>query len=207
MSDLTLFTLPPSPFNIKVRLALGAKGLAYESVACTGFDGREAMVEATGQPLTPILQHEGRSIYDSFGIVRYLDANFEGPRLYRESREGMREIEGWENLTRFGLGPVFGQTINGLMEGKTPADLEPFNRMYNEYVPQIEAALEQHEFLVDNELSAADLAIAPFLHYGTLDASTLDPQALSGMIAGVLRLSPRFAKTREWTERVMQNDK
>lgn len=207
MADLTLLTLPPSPFNIKVRLALGLKGLAYDTVACSGFDDREAMVESTGQPLTPVLQHEGRSIYDSFGIVRYLDANFEGPRLFRESREGMREIEGWENLTRFGLGPIFGQVINGLMDGKTPADLEPFNRMYNEYFPQVEAKLEQRAFLVDSEISTGDLAIAPFAHYGIVDTSTLDPQSLPGMLAGVLRLSPRLAKTREWTERIMQNDK
>ncbi len=207
MADLTLLTLPPSPFNTKVRLALGVKGLEYDTVACSGFDGREAMVEATGQPLTPVLKHEGRSIYDSFGIVRYLDANFEGPRLFRDSREGMRDIEGWENLTRFGLGPVLGQIINGLMDGKSPADLEPFNKMYNEFMPRVEAALEQRAFLVDSEISTADLAIAPFAHFGLVDTSTLDPQSLPGMITGVLRLSPRFAKIREWTERVMQNDK
>lgn len=207
MANLVLHTLPPSPFNAKVRLALGVKGLAYDTVACSGFDGREAIVEASGQPLTPVLQHEGRSIHDSFGIVRYLDSNFEGPSLFRESREGMRAIESWENLTRFGLGPVLGQVINGLMDGKTPADLEPFNQMFNEFMPRVEATLEQRPFLVDNEISAADLGIAPFAHYGMVDTSTLDPTSLPGMIAGVLRLSPRFTKTREWTERVMKNDK
>ena len=63
MNNLKLYTLPLSPYNIKVRLALKLKGLTFESVEYAGFDDREEVVKVSGQPLTPVLTDGDKAIY------------------------------------------------------------------------------------------------------------------------------------------------
>ena len=90
----TLYQLSPSPNSIKVRLALGLK-----QIPCTLQDtnpaDRTALVALSGQSLTPVLTDGDRVIYDSYAILRYLDANNPkaGPRLFSNERSEHKEIE------------------------------------------------------------------------------------------------------------------
>ena len=78
---LELYQIGGSPNNVRVRIALGFKGLAYDTWDLpmeTGqfpFD-RSRLVELSGQPRTPVLKHGEVVIFDSGGILRYLEANF-----------------------------------------------------------------------------------------------------------------------------------
>lgn len=199
MTKLTLHQLPPSPNNVKVRLALKLKGLDHDVVDYAGFDGREALVAATGQPLTPVLVDGERSVYDSYGILRYLDANWPEPRLFFDTREEQREVETWENLARNGLSPALGIALGAVIEGANdPAPFEMAERLTNELAPRIEAALENSEYLVGGRLSAADLTVASFLAPSIIDPAQAPEGSLIHAIASRVRLSGRFQKTRAW---------
>ena len=94
--------------NMKVRIALGYKGLDYTYTEVDPGD-RAELIRLTGQFLTPVMVHGERTLFDSAAILRYLDANFpDTPRLYSEEYGEMADIEGWERFTMTQLGEVVG---------------------------------------------------------------------------------------------------
>lgn len=207
MNKMKLFTLPPSPYNTKVRLALKLKGLDFETVAVDGFDGREEIIEASGQPLTPVLMDGDRAVYDSFGILRYLDANFPGTKLYSADRASQQKIQEWE---RFGyqlsapLGMVAGQAFSGEIDDQQSAEAQ----VQLDTVPQIlEDALANTPYLMGDAPTAADLSLVPFLRYTVEDPKTMPEGTPMRFVAERLRLGSHFPKTQAWVERVMELDK
>jgi len=92
---LTFHDLAPSPNNTKVRMALRYKGIEFEAIPADPFD-RSAIVELTGQELTPVIADKGIVLNDSEAILQYLDANYrDTPRLYPALREGRRRCDEW----------------------------------------------------------------------------------------------------------------
>ncbi len=206
MSQITFLTLPPSPNNTKVRMALALKGIAHESVPVAP-DDRSAVLERSGQPLTPVLVDGERVVYDSFGILRYLDANWPEPRIYATTREGQREIEAWEQLARNGFGPVFGMYLNQFFAGSDDAvALASAQRLFDELVPRIEAALEGRDYLSGDAPNAADLTLAPFLSFALMDPEHEPERSVTRWVAARLQLSARFPLARAWASRVMELD-
>lgn len=207
MSKLVLHTLPPSPHNTKVRLALKVKGLDYEAHELTGFDGREALVAATGQPLSPVLIDDGKKVYDSFGIIRYLDANWPEPRLFFDTREEMRAVETWENFVKNGVGPALGMALMAVIEGDMTSDaFATSEKLYNELAVRVEDALAGGEYLVGGRLSAADLTVAPFMAPAVVDPASQPEQSPMRGIASKVRLSGKYPRTQAWTQRIMALD-
>ncbi|MBC8329639.1 MAG: glutathione S-transferase family protein [Planctomycetes bacterium] len=205
MSRLRLLTLPPSPHNTKVRLALNLKGLEYETVL-VGFDDRSAVVAASGQPLTPVLLDGDRVIYDSFGIMRYLDANWAAPRLFREDRDGQRQIQDWERFAVHELGSALGLLLPQALGG--PADEDAKARAqarFLELPARIEEALAGRDYLMGDRPNAADLTVAPFLRYAALESEAF-PEGPARFMASNLDIGPAYPRTREWAGRVMALD-
>ncbi len=101
---LKLYELPPSPNNMKVRIALGYKKLDYERLPLQFDDypgDRTEIVKVSRQPLTPVLAHGDTVIFDSGAILRYLEANFpEAPTIFSGDIDTMRKIEEWEWMAR-----------------------------------------------------------------------------------------------------------
>ena len=72
------------PFSTNVeRVALAA---AYKSIPLEWIDvdpaDRSPVVEASGQELVPVLDHDGRIVFDSTAILYYLDELQPEPRLF-----------------------------------------------------------------------------------------------------------------------------
>lgn len=207
MNKLKLYTLPPSPYNTKVRLALKLKGLDYETLAVEGFEDRDAVVAVSGQPLTPVLMDGERAVYDSFGILRYLDANFDGPRLYSEDRATQQKIQEWE---RFGyqlgapLGMVAGQAFSGEVDDAASAEAQ----VQWDQVPQpLEEALSDSPYLMGDAPSAADLSLVPFLRYTVENPEDFPEGSPVRFVAERLRLGSHFPNVHAWIARVMELDK
>jgi len=75
MSDLTLIQIPFSHNCVKVRVALGLKGLAYRTKDIPPMD-RASVVAASGQGLVPVLVDDGRAIADSTAILLHLETSY-----------------------------------------------------------------------------------------------------------------------------------
>ncbi|MFK5956278.1 MAG: glutathione S-transferase family protein [Planctomycetota bacterium] len=206
MTQLKLYTLPLSPFNTKVRLALKLKGLTYEEVKFSGFDDRDPVVEVSGQPLTPVLVDGDKAIYDSFGILRYLDANFPGPRLFSSNRETMQRIQEWE---RFGaeLGGIISMVLTQAFNDKIDDQATAQAQALLDTVPQaLEDALADSDYLMGDVITAADLTVVPFLRFPIWDADDVD-FPLAKFVAERLTLSAKFSRVHAWVARVMELDR
>jgi glutathione S-transferase len=102
MSDLILHHYPNSPFSEKVRLILGAKGLAWRSVTIPVVMPKPDVVALTGgYRKTPFMQ-VGADIYcDSALIARLLEARQPSPTLYPASAPLAAPFAQWADFQLF----------------------------------------------------------------------------------------------------------
>ena len=91
---LKLYGYFRSSASYRVRIALSMKGLDYEQVSIHLAKGRQYTPEfsqVSPQNLVPVLEHDGRRLYQSLAIINYLDETFpEPPLLPRDSVERNR---------------------------------------------------------------------------------------------------------------------
>ncbi len=93
---LRFWELPPSPNNIKVRMALRYKGIDFEAIPIDPFD-RKSLREVSGQDLSPVIEDKGIVLNDSEAILQYLDANYpDTPRLFPADRS-RKQCEAWKS--------------------------------------------------------------------------------------------------------------
>lgn len=91
---LKLYGYFRSSASYRVRIALSMKGLDYEQVSIHLAKGRQYTPEfsqVSPQNLVPVLEHDGRRLYQSLAIINYLDETFpQPPLLPRDSVERNR---------------------------------------------------------------------------------------------------------------------
>ena len=81
---LKLYGYFRSSASYRVRIALSMKGLDYEQVSIHLAKGRQYTPEfsqVSPQNLVPVLEHDGRRLYQSLAIINYLDEKFPQPPL------------------------------------------------------------------------------------------------------------------------------
>ena len=81
---LKLYGYFRSSASYRVRIALSMKGLDYEQVSIHLAKGRQYTSEfsqVSPQNLVPVLEHDGRCLYQSLAIINYLDEKFPQPPL------------------------------------------------------------------------------------------------------------------------------
>ncbi len=209
--DLTLHELTGSPNSAKVRIALDVKGLEYERIPIEldQYPGdRGLTVEISGQPCLPVLKHGKTVIFDSRGILRYLDSNFrQTPQLFSCDQQELNEIEAWELFaqteTGQGIGAVFGQIMSGAPDANA---CEQASSQLNDVTARIEAALDGHEFLMGDRITAADIVCAPSIILSMLPEGAVDIGPIQAAFRQLLHLGEGRDRTRAWAQRVMMHD-
>ena len=208
MPSVQLYEIPPSPNNIKVRIALNYKGIPFERIPVNPQD-RSPVIEASGQPLTPVLVDEGRAIFDSSAILRWIDANWrQGPRLFSEDIDTMVEIEAQERFARNELvGPVV--TVFNLFrsEKEDPERCAEASHELNELTARYEDRLASHDWLVGDSMTAADIVAVPIVNFGMVGEAAAASSPIVDYFRRNLDLGEGRNKTRAWVERVMAYDR
>lgn len=103
MTDLILHHYPTSPFAEKVRVALGIKGLAWQSVIIPVIMPKPDLMPLTGgYRKTPVLQI-GADVYcDTQLILREIERRFPDPSLYRGTNSGLANaLAFWSDRSLF----------------------------------------------------------------------------------------------------------
>lgn len=203
-----LYDLAASPNSIKVRIALAFKGIPYEKIAVDPND-RAQVIRVSGQPLTPVLTHGERVVFDSAAILRYLDGNFRTPPpLFASSYDTMKEIEEWETFARGDLldpiGIVFREFFS---ESADAGEMARASKLLHERSARIEERLGQGPWLVGSAMTAADITAAPAVWYGMLPPAAAESSPVARFFAHGLFLGDGRTRTREWATRVMAFDR
>ena len=205
---LVLYDLAPSPNNIKVRIALNYKGLPFTKIPVDP-QNRSEVIKVSTQPLTPVLVHDDRVVFDSGAILRYLDANFPAtPRLFSTDYDTMHEIERWEGIGRREMSEpveiVFEQFFK---PKKDPSELERASRLLHDHTGVVEKRLAGVPWLVWETMTAADVTLAPMIWYGMLSPAVAALSPLHKFFAEGLSLGSGREKTRAWVTKVMSHDR
>ncbi len=148
--------------NMKVRVALGYKGIAYRFHSIEPSQ-REAIIKLSGQYLTPVLHHGNRVLSDSAAILRYLDSEFrDTPRLFGDSLAEQWEIENWELFGRAELAGPMLKVVHTRVNGGTldQEQLESCNCDFSAAVDKLAAGIRNREWLIGQSMTAADITAA-----------------------------------------------
>ena len=209
MTPLKLFHLGPSPNCMKARVALGFKGVPYEPIDVDP-QARGPLVEATGQPLTPAIVHGQVKLYHSGAVMRYVDANFEGPRLFSEDREEMRAIDNWEWHARAGLrdslGAVYTMAFGGIES--TVDNIAAVRGALEKEADRVVARLEEAGgWLAAGRMTAADVTLAAIFSYTAgLEALRNAAGPFGAFVAEHFTVGDSRPALRTWTAAVMEHD-
>lgn len=207
MTDLILHHYPSSPFSEKVRLILGAKGLAWRSVHIPVVMPKPDVVALTGgYRRTPFLQI-GADIYcDSALIARLLDRRQPTPPLYPASAPLAAAFAQWADFQLFwcavtwtaqpagmaalvgpggaALGQAFAIDRAAFTTGMKRMTLADATVQLKAHLAAIDAQLARGgPFLFGPELSIADFSVAHsvwFIHQGGPVAAILEPYRAIG---------------------------
>jgi len=205
---ITLYDLAPSPNNMKVRIAMNYKGIPFEKIPVPPQD-RSEVIRVSGQPLTPVITHGDRVIFDSASILRYLEANFRNtPPLFSTDYATMKEIERWEMYGRTELvRPVHTTFQQCFAEKKDFSETSRASRLLNELTGRVEDQLAKGSWLLGEGMTAADVSTAPLIFYGMLPAAVAESNPIARFFAEHLKLGGGREKTREWVGKTMAYDK
>jgi glutathione S-transferase len=149
----------------RVTLALAYKGIDVESV-WVDPDDRSVVERVSGQRLVPVLEDDGRVVFDSTAILRYLEQTHPEPALYPRDEPRRAEME------------LYVEWFNTVVK-RPPNELErelssnpPDAQRVADHAAAMQTNLDRHEallagrdYLFGESFSAADCAAFPFLKY------------------------------------------
>ena len=185
----------------RVALALAHKGLEVESVWVDPAD-RSEVVRVSGQELVPVLVDGDRVVADSTAILEHLEERFPERPLYPADparRAELRLFLDWFNQ-------VWKRPPNLIVaeEAKAEPDREriaELEGMIAGSLPRFEELLAGRDFLFGDELSAADVAVFPFLKYALLWEEG-DPDRFHEVLRDALRLEGNCPRLEAWIRRI-----
>ncbi|MFT4711201.1 MAG: glutathione S-transferase [Bacteroidia bacterium] len=176
-TPITVTLRQQTPNNMKVEIALAYLGIKHQVVA---VDGKEPgtiakLVAESKQPLAPYLKRGELVIYDSSAILRYLDGNFSGPRLFSDNYKQIKEIEAWEMYTKNepmpAMAPAFGVYFQDKQGAEASEAIAKANAELHRVTERVEQRLASQaaagsDWLVGDAMTAADILVAPYLAFG-----------------------------------------
>src|SRR5271165_194234 len=177
MTQITVQSIPGSPFLASVILALEERSVPYEFVPWKpAFLKTEAHLAQHPFGRMPVFEHDGFSLYETQAILRYVAEAFPGEPLVPE---GLRErarmnqligIQDWYFFPKFASIAVFERVIKHRLM-RQPADeavVAAAMPMGRTCMAEATKLMGDGPYLTGNALSLADLHWAPQLYYLSL---------------------------------------
>jgi glutathione S-transferase len=193
-----------SPYAWRVLLTLEVKGLSYESRLIQFSRGDHRSPEHLAlnpRGKVPVLRDGDYVLSESLAIMAYLDRKHSAPPIFGRSAQETGLI--WKSISEFEsyvwplaeriVVPAFG------IRSLDPADVQAAARELHGELGRMEQAVSARGWLAVEELSAADLAVYPFVE-GLLRAA--GKEAVRPMDLGFLPLAERYPGLEDWRQRV-----
>ena len=174
MSELIVHSIPGSPFGRAVVATLEEKGVPYRFVAVPpGSLKSEAHRSRHPFGRVPVLQHGSLMLYETQAILRYLDRIAPSPSLTPVDAGAAARMDQLLNVSDWylfqgvnnviGFQRIVGPRLLGLTPDETAIDdaMPKARIVFNE----LSRLLEENKFFVGEQLTLADLLIAPQLDF------------------------------------------
>ncbi|HEY8289374.1 MAG TPA: glutathione S-transferase family protein [Acetobacteraceae bacterium] len=109
-----------SPYCWRTRLALAHKGLAVETIPWR-FTDKDA-IAFSGQGRVPVLQDDGKTVFDSWSIADHLEDRYPAPTLFggTTGRAHARFVNGWADAVL--VGGIAALIVRDLLDVIDPKD-------------------------------------------------------------------------------------
>jgi glutathione S-transferase len=159
---LRVHRIPFSTNVERIALACGIKGVPVEWVDHDPAD-RSALVELSGQPLTPVAEFGTDVLHDSPLILERLDREHPDPPLYPRDGAARARAE----LFAEWFNEVWKLAPNALDANPAPTGAEARHHLarIQRHTTFFEALLSDADYLLGPELTLADVVAYPFLRY------------------------------------------
>jgi glutathione S-transferase len=189
---------PLSPYAQKVKIALGEKGVAFETRMpdILGGSDRDEFLRMNPRLEVPTLVDGDEAIFDSTIIMEYVEERWPEPRLLPSAPAERARARMIEEVC-----DTYYEAINwGIMEIRafqraTGADAERLLARANEQTAGVQVWLARHfgagPFFGGDRVGWADCAVVPFLHASSMFGN--GPAAGSPLAAWLERMAKRPA--------------
>ena len=193
-----------SPFAWRVLLTLEVKGLGYKSrLIQFSRDEQRSPEHLALNPRgkVPVLRDGGYVLSESLAIMAYLDRKHPEPPIFGRSAEETGLI--WKAISECEsyVFPLAYRIVVPAFGGRPldEADMQAAARELHEELGRMEQAVAAHGWLAVEQLSAADLAVYPFVE---LLLRAAGKEAVGPMELGLLPLAERYPAFEDWRQRV-----
>ena len=197
---LRAYRVPFSTNVERIALALGHKGIEVEWVDVDPSD-RTEVERVSGQPLVPVLVDDGRVVFDSTEIMRYVEKQVPVPALWPDDPARRAELDvflDWFN--RVWKRPPNEIEAEGAKPEPDAGRIDELGRELTDSLALFEQLLTGRDYLL-GEFSAADCAAFPFLKYALIHDET-DTEEFHLILRRFLVLGQRFPGVESWIRRV-----
>jgi glutathione S-transferase len=197
VSDLRVHRVPFSTNVERIALACGVKGVEVEWVDHDP-DDRSALVELSGQPLTPVAEFGDEVVVDSPVILTRLEAEHPELPLYPRDAGDRARVElfvEWFNA-------VWKVAPNALAEEPPTGEATTLvaARM-DRHTAWFEGLLTTSRYLLGYELTVADVVAYPFLRYAIDEPDPADTDEFHAVLHERLSAGEHPALD-EWVRRI-----
>jgi glutathione S-transferase len=193
-----------SPYAWRVLLTLEVKGLGYESRLIQFSRGDQRSPEhlaLSPRGKVPVLRDGDYALSESLAIMAYLDRKHPEPPIFGSSAEETGLI--WKGISEFEsyAAPLVGRIFVPAFGGRPldAADMQAAAGELHGELARMEQAVTERGWLAVEQLSAADLAVYPFVE-ALLRAA--GKEAVRSMGLGFLPLAERYPALDDWRRRV-----
>lgn len=179
---MILYGASLSPFVRKIRVALTYKRLEFQRVHIDPFNKPDDFKKISPLGRIPVLEDDGNIIADSAVIAAYIDKQHPHKPLYPSDAREYAETLWFEKFGDYELAPVatftiFRQRLVMKLIGRE-TDEAAVQKALNSKLPSLlnylETTLKGRDFLVGDQLTIADIAVATQWVNMALGEETLD---------------------------------
>jgi glutathione S-transferase len=194
-----------SPFAWRVMLTLEIKKLSYESKLLQFSEGQHKTAEylkLNPRGKVPTLKDGDFALYESLAIMVYLDRKYPEPQLFGKSPEQTGLI--WRTILECEsyLMSANDKVVRPIFFGKgldRVDEIAQAAQSIRDELKSLDGRLSRDNWLVGEEISAADIAVFPAVQLLLRAASKDAAQPLN---LGVLPFAQNFANLAKWTQRI-----